>query len=100
MRNMRGIMLAVMLMTATVARADGAGDAKTHWEEGTKLYDLGRYKEAAHEYEEAFRLKPDPAFLFNIGQAYRQAGDDEAALRAYRGFLRRFPDYEKRSEVE
>jgi tetratricopeptide (TPR) repeat protein len=100
MRNMRGIMLAVMLMTATVARADGPADARTHWEEGTKLYDLGRYKDAAHEYEEAFRLKPDPAFLFNIGQAYRQGHEDELALRAYKGFLRRLPDTDNRSEVE
>ena len=97
---MRGLIIAAALLAATSAHADASADARAHYEEGTKLYDLGRYQEAAHEYEEAFRLHPDPALLFNIGQAYRQAGDDEAAARAYRGFLRRFPDYEKRSEVE
>ena len=97
---MRGMIIVAVLVAATGARADDAPGAKAHYEEGTKLYDLGRYQEAAHEYEEAFRLHPDPALLFNIGQAYRQAGDDDAAVRAYRGFLRRFPDYDKRSEVE
>jgi tetratricopeptide (TPR) repeat protein len=94
------MLIAAVLLAATSARADNPSGARAHYEEGTKLYDLGRYADAAHEYEEAFRLHPDPALLFNIGQAYRQAGDDEAALRAYRGFLRRFPEYEKRNEVE
>jgi tetratricopeptide (TPR) repeat protein len=98
--SMRGIVLAVTLVAATSARADDVADAKAHWEEGTKLYDLGRYKEAAREYEESFRLKPKAEMLFNIGQAYRQGGDYEAALRAYRGFLRRFPESENRQDVE
>ena len=97
---MRGILIAATLLAATGAHADDVADAKAHWEEGTKLYDLGRYREAAREYEASFRLAAKPEMLFNIGQAYRQAGDYEAALRAYRGFLRRFPESENRVQVD
>ena len=75
-------------------------DARSHYERGTALFDLGKYREAAVEYEKAYEIKSVPALLFNLGQTYRLAGDHTAALRAYRVFLRRSPAARERPEVE
>ncbi len=84
-----------------IAHADSStASAKAHYEKGTTLYDLGRYLDAAHEYEEAYAAKNDPALLFNVAQAYRLGGDNAAALRTYRSFLRRVPDPPNRADVE
>jgi tetratricopeptide (TPR) repeat protein len=78
---------------AQAAAADDATQrAREHYQRGTKLYDLQRYVEAAHEYEQAYELKDEPALLFNIGQAYRLGGDVQRAIGAYRSYLRRVPD--------
>src|SRR5256885_14312751 len=96
----RYVVLMLLLVAAGAARANETRGAKDHYEKGTALYDLGQYREAAKEYEEAFKLKPVPALLFNIAQAYRLAGDETAALRAYRGDLRREPQAANRAEGE
>ena len=64
------------------ARGDDAKLARQHFEDGSRLYDIGKFREAAREYEEAYKYKPDPALLFNIGQAYRGRATGEA-LTAY-----------------
>jgi tetratricopeptide (TPR) repeat protein len=79
---------------------DDVKAARDHYRKGTRLFDLGHYKEAVEEYEEAYRAKDDPALLFNIGQAYRLAGDTENAIRVYKAYLRRVPGAPNRREVE
>lgn len=92
---------AICALSSAARADDDPAQARQHFEEGSKLYDLGQYLEAAHEYEIAYKFKADPALLFNIGQAYRLGGDKAAAIRAYRGFLRRAPeDSPNRPEVE
>jgi tetratricopeptide (TPR) repeat protein len=95
------ITIAVLVTIALAARADSASElARQHYREGTKLYDLRRYREAAHEYEAAYEAKDDPALLFNIAQAYRLAGAYEDAIASYRAFLRNAPEAPNRSAVE
>lgn len=99
----RVVALAVVvagLIASAPAVADSVSIAKQHFEAGTKAYDLGHYDEAVKEYEAAYRAKDDPALLFNIGQAYRGLGDAQAAIRAFRSYLRRLPDAPNRAEVE
>ena len=68
---------------------------------GTAAYNLGYYDDAARHYEEAYRQVPDPALLFNIGQAYRLAGKPDRAITAYRSYLRTAPaDAANRGQVE
>jgi tetratricopeptide (TPR) repeat protein len=97
------ILSCIFLLVPAAARAeadDKHADAKVHYDKGTTLYDLGQYKEAAREFEEAFKIVSDPALLFNIGQAYRLGNEPASALRAYRGFLRRFPNAKNRAVIE
>jgi tetratricopeptide (TPR) repeat protein len=74
--------------------------AKEHFQRGTSFYDLGRYPEAIKEFEAAYHLKNDPAFLYNLAQSYRLAGNAERALHFYRTYLRYVPKAANRPEIE
>src|SRR5438045_3672688 len=100
MHHYFSLLFVAALAMAPPARADEAITARQHYERGTAMFDLGRFAEAAHEYELAFEAKNDPALLFNIGQAYRLDGNYQKALVAYRGFLRRVPDAKTAPEVQ
>jgi tetratricopeptide (TPR) repeat protein len=83
--------LLVACLALPAAAAGGATeDARAHYERGTSLYALGKFAEAAQEYEKAFELKPDPALLYNAAQAHRIAGNKQRALFLYQNFLRVF----------
>jgi tetratricopeptide (TPR) repeat protein len=90
----------VIFLAGGRALADDGKLARQHFEDGSRLYDLGKFRDAAREYEEAYKYKPDPALLFNIGQAYRAAGDAGDALTAYKSYLRKVPEAPNRKEVE
>jgi len=103
--------LAVIFGASSVRAADGAGatgtadealaaEAKKHYEEGTKAFNLAEFARAVAEFKIAYNAKPDPLLLYNIGQAFRLAGDDGQALLFYRSFLRNMPDAPNRREVE
>jgi tetratricopeptide (TPR) repeat protein len=75
-------------------------EARIHYKKGTKLYDLGRYLEAAKEYELAFEAKDEGELLFDIAQALRLGKDYPNAVRFYHSYLRREPNTPNRKEVE
>ena len=79
---------AIVTMACGPALADDRTDARAHYDRATTAYALGRYGDAAAEFEQAFTLKPDPAILYNAAQAYRLAGNKERALQLYRNYLR------------
>ena len=95
-----GSLVAVVLLMALPAAADDTQSARAHYARGTKLYDLGRYLEAAKEYEQTYELKDDPVILFNIGQAYRLGHNYPEAIRAYKSYLRRAPESQQRASIE
>jgi tetratricopeptide (TPR) repeat protein len=90
----------VLVPSANAQVRNDAKAAKAHYEKGVVLYDLQRYEEAAAEYEAAYEAKPDPALLYNCGQAWRLAGKRDKALRAYQAYLRRMPQTPNRVEIE
>jgi tetratricopeptide (TPR) repeat protein len=95
-----GIVVWFVLIAAAAAAAPTPDSARAHFEEGTKAFNLGEFTRAAEEYKAAYKLKPDPAFLYNIAQSYRLAGDLANALFFYRSFLHSTPDAPNRHEVE
>lgn len=95
-----GLLLASHARAETPPPSDGVQAAKGHFRKGTQLFDIGKYLEAAVEYEEAFKLSDRPGFLFNMAQAYRLGGKPRDALAAYRGFLRRVSESPQRAEAE
>jgi tetratricopeptide (TPR) repeat protein len=82
------LVAAIVLGLGHVATAGPREEAREATRQGTVSYNLGAYDEAAHHYEDAYRLVSDPDLLFNIGQAWRQAGRPEKALVAYKAYLR------------
>jgi tetratricopeptide (TPR) repeat protein len=104
-RSISCVIFVAALASATTAfaqdkDADRKAAAKEHYQRGTSYYDLGRYQDAIKEFEAAYHLKNDPAFLYNLAQSYRLAGDAENALRLYRTYLRYVPKPANRAEID
>ena len=98
---MRAACVLVLLAAAAPARADDdVESARTHYKHASRLYDLRHYREAAREFEAAYEAKDDPAFLYNIAQSYRLAGDAAEAMGAYQSYLRRARTGAHKREVE
>lgn len=95
---MRSVVFLLALALAPAVQA--AGSARTYYESATRHYNLAEYDAALRDFKEAYRLKPDPAFLFNIAQCYRQLGDPTNAATFYRNYRREAPDAPNRKEVE
>ena len=89
-----------LLPTSAAIAQVQTGDAREHYRRGTAAYNLGKYAEAAHEYELSYEATLDPALLFNVAQAYRLAGDRNKALTAYRSYVRSAPEGDKRELAE
>jgi tetratricopeptide (TPR) repeat protein len=82
---------AVLFFSASLAAAAESPEtreAKAHFEKATAAYALAQYAEAATEYELAFKLRPDPALLYNAAQAHRRARNHRRALELYNSYLR------------
>ncbi|MEO8214153.1 MAG: hypothetical protein ABI560_13215, partial [Myxococcales bacterium] len=77
-----------------------ASEAKRHYEEGTKAFNLGEFARAIAEFKATYNVKPDPLLLYNIAQSYRLAGDAGQALFFYKSFLRNMPGASNRKDVE
>jgi tetratricopeptide (TPR) repeat protein len=72
-----------------------AGDvdlAKAHYNTGEIYYAKGRFSDAAHEFEEAYRLSHRAALLYNMAMAYDKANDYARSLDCYGRFLSARPD--------
>ena len=77
-----------------------AAEARRHYEEGTKAFNLGEFPRAIAEFKAAYNAKDDPSLLYNIAQSFRLQGDAGQAIFFYRSFLRNMPNTPNRREVE
>ena len=95
------MLLAAGLSLPRVAFADEASQARAHYETAQHLYDEGLYEEAIAEFELAYRDKPHPNVLYNIGQAHERLLDYRAAVDGFEHYLRdAAPDDPRRKVVE
>ncbi|MBN2573726.1 MAG: hypothetical protein JXP73_04110 [Deltaproteobacteria bacterium] len=89
--------------TAPDAEAEAPIDrvaAKAAFHEGLRAFNLGKWDEAIAAFENSYKLSGDPALLFNVAQAQRQAGHGKEAVIAYKAYLRENPDTPHRELVE
>ena len=96
---MRGCFLglvAVLLVTVpAVAAAQTEPEkelAQKRYKVGEQLYDIGQYEKALVEFEEAYRLYPLPAMLYNIARSHEVLGNLDKAISNYKLFLEKLPD--------
>ena len=90
----------LVLLTAATASAAPSADAKALYKSGTQHYNLAEFDQALADFKEAYRLRSDPVFLFNIAQCYRRTNQPVEAATFYRSFLREAPNAANRADVE
>ena len=89
-----------LALCSGMARADDTQRAKELFTQGTTLFTVGEFDKAIEAWQEGYKAKPDPGFLYNIGQAYRLKGDPAKAIFFYRGYLRNSPKAANRADIE
>jgi hypothetical protein len=106
--NLPGFLLCVSIlvgsMTATprdaLADDEATEQARMHFREAQKQFDLGMWDAAIVEFSKAYELRPDPNFLYNMAQAYRRGGNARRAIDLYKNYLIKVPKSPQRAEVE
>ena len=94
MRISTALTITLALALAPRAHADDADDktkadkAEALFKEGKRHYDIGEYSAAIAEWKESYLLSGAPLILYNIGQAYRLAGNCAQANRFYLNYKR------------
>ena len=97
------VVVGALIIASSTASADtNTSKAKQLYDEGVTSYNLGHYDEALNAFEMAYRLRHDPAFLFNIGQCQRAVKRYDEAKRSYRAYVRETPSVpdETRAQVQ
>jgi tetratricopeptide (TPR) repeat protein len=84
---------------AAHAQPEERARALAHFETGQGLYKLGKFSEAAAEFEAGYGLVPKPQFLLNIGQCYRALRDFVRARELFQRYLAEAPDARDRPQV-
>ena len=74
--------------------------ARQHFEVGLTLFRIGRYGDAAREFEAAYHLSSRSVLLFNAYLAYRDAGDLPKAVETLRLFLQVEPNDPERDSLQ
>ena len=79
------------LSWSAAARAQSSGDptaqiARSHTENGGRYFQLGRFGDAAREFQAAYDLSRRPELLFNLARALEAGGRDREAIDAYERF--------------
>jgi hypothetical protein len=85
--------LTLVCALAASARAQAPGDAKASalFDDGKRHFDIAEYTAAIASWKQAYLLSNEPLLLFNIGQAYRLAGNCAEANRFYLNYQRVVP---------
>jgi tetratricopeptide (TPR) repeat protein len=66
--------------------------AQARYEQGVQAFRNERYVDAVRLFLDADAIAPSAALSFNVALAYEKLGDEAAALRWYRNYLRLDPD--------
>jgi tetratricopeptide (TPR) repeat protein len=96
---MRTLLLSLALLVST-AHADDKARAKALYETGLKHYNLAEYDLAIKAWKESYLLSKRPLLLFNLGQAYRLAGDCTQAMTFYDSYQREEPNPKNQGELD
>jgi tetratricopeptide (TPR) repeat protein len=93
-------MLFVVLCAPLGARAeDDAAEARTLYDRGMAHFRLEEYDQAIDKWQQGFRLRPVPEFLYNIAQAYRLSKRNEKARSFYKKYLDMDPNAPNKAQV-
>ncbi len=91
------IALIVFVLVALHHGSAQAESAEELYDAGQRAYDGGDYALAIDRWEASYQLSREPGLLFNLGQAYRRAGNCTRALSSYRQFVTADPTSDRRA---
>ena len=74
-------------------------EAREHYDAGARKFDIGKFDEAATEFQAAYELIGDPTILYNIAKSYQLGQNPERARFFYQSYLRRMENPPNRAEV-
>lgn len=86
-----GLVVVVCAALSSEARADKSAEAKALFQEANAHFAVGEFSDAGRKYQEAYKLKPDAALLYNAAQSYRLGGDSQKALVLYKNYVQFYP---------
>ncbi|MCE9580571.1 MAG: hypothetical protein K8W52_46050 [Deltaproteobacteria bacterium] len=100
-RSARTSLLTLLLALAIAPRAhaDDRARAEALYDAGRRSFDLGEYADAIASWKASYKLSSAPQLLFNVGQAYRLAGDCARANRFYLNYQRAEPHPSNAAEL-
>ena len=91
-RSRPALLILFVSLAGADARAESAeAQAKRIAIEGKKAFDTGDFATAIARYQDAYKLKPAPGLLFNLGQCHRKTGELEKALSYFNRYLETNP---------
>ncbi len=99
----RILVLVAVLVAAGAVHAKPAAkraDAQRHYDAAIAHYKAGEYDPAVEEFEAGYALRPEPQYLFNLGQASRLGHHSDKALDYYKQYLAALPEAPNRAAVE
>lgn len=92
--------MSVLIALVLLASPDPTSQARERFKSAQLHYSLGEFEDAVKDFREAYRLRQEPAILFNIAQCYRQLRMWREAYFNYRQYLNLKKDVQNRDEVE
>lgn len=96
-----GRCLAIVTVWTSAAQAEPRNAAVTALHEaGKRAFASGRYADALDAYQAAFKLEPNPAFLYNVALAQLGLGRCAEAFESYGAFLKAAPNLPSRPQLE
>lgn len=88
---MKKLFLCASLLLSSVVWADEPKTAADFYKAGAQAYDLGDFDKAAQLFKQGYEMESNPskqpAYLYNMAQAYRQGGKCKESAFAYKRFL-------------
>lgn len=97
---MRGVVVAIVMLSAAGARADNLEQAKAYFGAGVEAYDQGKYEVALREFQHAHALSHSPALYFNMAACEEHMDHFQAAALLLRQYLIEKPEADDRANVE
>jgi hypothetical protein len=94
------ILVGMLACPISVNAAEVGITAREHYQAGQREFGLGHWDAAIAEFERAYVLHADPAFLFNLAQCYDRKGDARHAIDLFRAYLNNAPSNSLRQAIE
>jgi len=94
------VIAALLGLAAPVVQADTETEARAAYKKGRTYYKEGKYAEAVLELKRAYELKPHPALLRYMGDAFYKLNKAREAIQYYKLYLKEAPQADDRDKVQ